>query len=634
MKISEYTLVDPTDNDSVVIVDAETGTNKRTNFSKIATHINSDVVHLSGAETITGNKLFTGDIGARYSSVWDTEIIFEKNENTTWWSKIRLFFKRTRGTFASPLATQVGDVIGTIGFNGHDGSAYKVQGSIDVTDNGSIWKMHLSNLTVEFWERDTHKKGIIIGERDEAIDKPLWLRYSDIQMYWKNNTDAGGVHFATIVDADGFSIWNRKWWLWWYPHKTADGTIGGFEEFISCSFPTYDWVSTYTKGILLNAPTTIDGWLILSGTGLLIKVGDDAAFHDVNQADTLMLAGQNNSSQAKLILGGGGAYIRGNTDGTLDLYWSSVNIPSPTFTGSVSVPTPTIGTDAVNKTYADGLVTWLLDYRWGYDASVNTFPASGGSGTAWAVLKGDMWVISVAGTLGGTAVQIGDSVIANVDTPGQTAGNWNILNSNISYVPEDTANKSTSVTTDQASNTKYPSVKSVYDWATGLFATISNLALKAPIASPTFTGTVSGITKSMVWLSNVDDTSDSTKNSATVTLTNKTITKPTLQASVQNVIADTDWATITFDLATANIHTVTLGGNRTLAVSNVSVGQVFALRLLQDATGSRTVTWFSTIKWSGGIAPTLTTTASKADLIGFVCTGSGTYDGCVIMNNL
>jgi hypothetical protein len=43
---------------------------------------------------------------------------------------------------------------------------------------------------------------------------------------------------------------------------------------------------------------------------------------------------------------------------------------------------------------------------------------------------------------------------------------------------EDVANKSTSVTTDQASNTKYPSVKAVYDWAVGVFATIANLALK------------------------------------------------------------------------------------------------------------------------------------------------------------
>jgi hypothetical protein len=48
----------------------------------------------------------------------------------------------------------------------------------------------------------------------------------------------------------------------------------------------------------------------------------------------------------------------------------------------------------------------------------------------------------------------------------------------LGYTAENTANKSTSVTTDQASNTKYPSVKAVYDWAVGLFATIANLALK------------------------------------------------------------------------------------------------------------------------------------------------------------
>ena len=34
------------------------------------------------------------------------------------------------------------------------------------------------------------------------------------------------------------------------------------------------------------------------------------------------------------------------------------------------------------KTYADSLVTGLLDYRGGYDASGNTFPTTGGSGTA------------------------------------------------------------------------------------------------------------------------------------------------------------------------------------------------------------------------------------------------------------
>lgn len=44
--------------------------------------------------------------------------------------------------------------------------------------------------------------------------------------------------------------------------------------------------------------------------------------------------------------------------------------------------------------------------------------------------------------------------------------------------------------------------------AAATYETISNVALKAPIHSPTFTGTVSGITKSMVGLSNIDNTSD------------------------------------------------------------------------------------------------------------------------------
>lgn len=113
------------------------------------------------------------------------------------------------------------------------------------------------------------------------------------------------------------------------------------------------------------------------------------------------------------------------------------------------------------KDYADSLVAGLLDYRGGYDASVNTFPTSGGSGTAGAISKGDMFIISIAGTLGGTAVQVGDSLIASVDTPAQTASNWNILNSNITYVPEDVANKDTDVTLSLNSDTKYPTQKAV-----------------------------------------------------------------------------------------------------------------------------------------------------------------------------
>jgi hypothetical protein len=51
------------------------------------------------------------------------------------------------------------------------------------------------------------------------------------------------------------------------------------------------------------------------------------------------------------------------------------------------------------------------------------------------------------------------------------------------------------------------------------FATSANLALKANIASPTFTGTVGGIDKTMVGLANVDNTTDAAKPVSTATQT-------------------------------------------------------------------------------------------------------------------
>ena len=106
----------------------------------------------------------------------------------------------------------------------------------------------------------------------------------------------------------------------------------------------------------------------------------------------------------------------------------------------------------------------------------------------------------------------------------------------------------------------------------------------------------------------------------------------------QTIESDIDILVITFDLNESNTHRVTLGGNRTLALTNVSYGQKFITRLTQDTTGSRTVTWFNDIHWAdGGTAPTLTTTAHKTDVFGFICTAvsgasaeSGDFDGFII----
>jgi len=76
------------------------------------------------------------------------------------------------------------------------------------------------------------------------------------------------------------------------------------------------------------------------------------------------------------------------------------------------------------------------------------------------------------------------------------------------------ANKPVSTATQTALDLKLASAT-----ASTTYETITNVALKAPIASPTFTGTVSGITATMVGLGNVDNTSDANKPVSTATQT-------------------------------------------------------------------------------------------------------------------
>lgn len=102
-----------------------------------------------------------------------------------------------------------------------------------------------------------------------------------------------------------------------------------------------------------------------------------------------------------------------------------------------------------------------------------------------------------------------------------------------------------------------------------------------------------------------------------------------LKQTYSDINAATDAATVTFDLSLSDLQSATLGGNRTLALSNAKVGQKFQVTLTQDGTGSRTVSWWSGISWPGGTVPTLTTTAGKSDVFEFVCTGTGAYYGRV-----
>jgi hypothetical protein len=95
--------------------------------------------------------------------------------------------------------------------------------------------------------------------------------------------------------------------------------------------------------------------------------------------------------------------------------------------GTSDVKYPT--TKAV-KIYADSLILGLLNDRGSFTpggTSPGAWPTTGGSGVGGAIKKGDIWFCSASGFMGTTAVVAGASFRALVDSPGQTATNWNVL---------------------------------------------------------------------------------------------------------------------------------------------------------------------------------------------------------------
>ena len=85
----------------------------------------------------------------------------------------------------------------------------------------------------------------------------------------------------------------------------------------------------------------------------------------------------------------------------------------------------------------------------------------------------------------------------------------------------------------------------------------------------------------------------------------------------------TDASTISWDVGTSPVSKVTLGANRALgAATNAQTGQFVSLLVIQDGTGSRTLTFNAAYEFKDDTAPTLTTTASKGDLFVFRYNGS------------
>lgn len=105
--------------------------------------------------------------------------------------------------------------------------------------------------------------------------------------------------------------------------------------------------------------------------------------------------------------------------------------------------------------------------------------------------------------------------------------------------------------------------------------------------------------------------------------------RATLDAMPAGAYELTDGATIAIDWDNGATQYVVLGATgRTVTFANPVNGAVYRFIIIQDGSGSQTITTWPTIKWAGGSAPTLTTTAGKADIITLLYANSAYYADC------
>ena len=131
-------------------------------------------------------------------------------------------------------------------------------------------------------------------------------------------------------------------------------------------------------------------------------------------------------------------------------------------------------------------------------------------------------------------------------------------------------------------------------------------------------------------LSGYSGTLGSTTGSGAVVLqTTPSITTPVITGYTETAPSITNSSTaVTISLSSGTVLSYTLTGNCTFTMPTATSGTSFIVKLIQDGTGSRTAT-FTGVKWPGGTAPTITTTATTGlDILSFVCINSvwyGTY---------
>lgn len=114
----------------------------------------------------------------------------------------------------------------------------------------------------------------------------------------------------------------------------------------------------------------------------------------------------------------------------------------------------------------------------------------------------------------------------------------------------------------------------------------------------------------------------------TETLSNKTLTNPTVTDYVESVVAiGTVTSASTLSLTNGTVQTATLTASTacTFTMPTATAGKSFVLLLKQAATTGNGTATFTGVKWSSAGAPTITAAAGKMDILTFIADGTNWY---------
>jgi len=162
-----------------------------------------------------------------------------------------------------------------------------------------------------------------------------------------------------------------------------------------------------------------------------------------------------------------------------------------------------------------------------------------------------------------------------------------------------------------------PIIGSIYNATNVTGASQPNITAVGTLTSLTSSGTITAVNHVGALNGIVGGVTPNSATFTTATINNRIIETVNAIGSVGS--------TATIDWSAGDVQTLTLTNNCTLTFTNPpSSGKTQTLTLVvyQDATGGRTLTYPTGIRWSYGQAPVLTTTPTYRDVLSFI-----TYDG-------